>query len=86
MLGQVNASLPIFAGFKKNSIKAYDNMYQAEAASAMQTKEEVAMIVVNYYASLYAQKTVELLKENQKSAQQRVTDFSTGEKRNYSKK
>jgi hypothetical protein len=28
-------------------------MYQAEAASAMQTKEEVAMIVVNYYASLY---------------------------------
>jgi hypothetical protein len=36
-------------------------MYQAEAASAMQTKEEVAMIVVNYYASLYkAQKTVEL--------------------------
>jgi hypothetical protein len=33
-------------------------MYQAD--SAMQTKE-VAMIVVNYYASLYkAQKTVEL--------------------------
>jgi outer membrane protein TolC len=69
MLGQVNASLPIFAGFKiQNSIKAYDNIYQAEKASAMQTKEEVAMMVVNYYASLYkAQKTVELLKENQKS-------------------
>jgi hypothetical protein len=31
-------------------------MYQAETASAMQTKEEVAMIVVNYYASLYARK------------------------------
>jgi outer membrane protein TolC len=82
MLGQVNASLPIFAGFKiQNSIKAYDNIYQAEAASAMQTKEEVAMIVVNYYASLYkAQKTVELLKENQKSAHQRVTDFLQLEK------
>jgi outer membrane protein TolC len=68
MLGQVNASLPIFAGFKiKNSIKAYDNMYQAETASAMQTKEEVAMMVVNYYASLYkAQKTVELLKKIKK--------------------
>jgi outer membrane protein TolC len=65
---------------QKASIKAYDNMYQAEA-SAMQTKEEVAMIVVNYYASLYkAQKTVELLKENQKSAQQRVTDFLQLEK------
>jgi hypothetical protein len=40
MLGQVNASLPIFAGFKIQTIKAYDNMYQAEAASAMQTKKK----------------------------------------------
>jgi outer membrane protein TolC len=82
MLGQVNASLPLFAGFKiQNSIKAYDNMYQAETASALQTKEEVAMMVVNYYASLYkAQKTVEILKENQKSAQQRVADFLQLEK------
>lgn len=82
MIGQVNASLPVFAGFKiQNSIKAYDNMYQAETASAMQTKEDVAMQVVNYYAGLYkAQKTVELLKENQKSAQQRVDDFLELEK------
>lgn len=82
MIGQVNASLPVFAGFKiQNSIKAYDVMYQAETASAMQTKEEVAMQVINYYASLYkAQKTVELLKENQKSAQQRVDDFLELEK------
>jgi outer membrane protein TolC len=82
MIGQVNASLPLFAGFKiQNSIKAYSNMYQAETASAMQTKEEVAMQVINYYASLYkAQKTVELLKENQKSAQQRVDDFIELEK------
>lgn len=82
LIGQVNASLPLFAGFKiQNSIKAYDNIYQAETASAMQTKEEVAMQVVNYYASLYkAQKTVELLKENQKSAQQRVDDFLQLEK------
>jgi outer membrane protein TolC len=82
MIGQVNASLPLFAGFKiQNSIKAYDNMYLAETASAMQTKEDVAMQVINYYASLYkAQKTVELLKENQKSAQQRVDDFLELEK------
>jgi hypothetical protein len=32
----------------------------------MQTKEDVAMQVINYYASLYKAKTVELLKENQK--------------------
>jgi outer membrane protein TolC len=82
MIGQLNANLPLFAGFKiQNSIKAYNNMYQAEAASAMQTKEDVAMQVINYYASLYkAQKTVELLKENQKSAQQRVDDFLELEK------
>ena len=82
MLGQVNASLPIFAGFKiQNTIKATDHMYEAETANALQTKEEVAMQVVNYYASLYkAQKTVELLKENQKSANQRVTDFLELEK------
>jgi outer membrane protein TolC len=82
MIGQVNASLPLFAGFKiQNTIKASANMYQAETAAAMQTKEEVAMMVVNYYASLYkAQKTVELLKENQKSAQQRVDDFIQLEK------
>ncbi|MFQ3174006.1 MAG: outer membrane protein TolC [Flavobacterium sp.] len=82
VIGQVSTSLPLFAGFKlQNSIKAYDIMYQAETASAMQTKEEVAMHVINYYASLYkAQKTVELLKENQKSAQQRVDDFLELEK------
>lgn len=82
LLGQANASLPIFAGFKiVNRIKTSDNLYQAEAANALQTKEEVAMKVVNFYASLYkAQKTVELLKENQKSAKQRVADFIELEK------
>lgn len=82
LLGQANATLPIFSGFKiQNSIVALDNMYQAEAANAMQTKEEVAMQVVDYYARLYkAQKTVELLKENQKSTQQRAVDFTALEK------
>ncbi|MBC5841076.1 TolC family protein [Flavobacterium sp. F-380] len=82
LLGQANATLPVFAGFKiQNSIIALDNMYQAETANAMQTKEEVAMQVVNYYARLYkAQKTVELLKENQKSTLQRAVDFTALEK------
>lgn len=82
LLGQANATLPVFAGFKiQNSIIALDNMYQAETANALQTKEEVAMQVVNYYARLYkAQKTVELLKENQKSTQQRAVDFAALEK------
>lgn len=82
MIGQANAALPIFGGFKiQNSIKLQDNLYQAETANSLQTKEDVAMNVVNYYASLYkAQKTIELLKENQKKAEQRVTDFIELEK------
>ena len=82
MIGQVSANLPLFAGFKiKNSIKVYENLYQAETATAAQTKEETAMKVVNYYANLYrAQKTYDLLQENQKRAQQRVVDFLALEK------
>lgn len=82
MLGQVNASLPVFQGFKiQNSINVSQNLYQAETANAAQTKEQVALKVVEYYASLYkAQKTLEILKENQKSAEQRVYDFSEMEK------
>jgi outer membrane protein TolC len=82
MIGQVNANLPVFAGFKiQNSIKVSENLYQAENATASQTKEEIAMKVINSYANLYkSQKTIELLKENQKSAQQRVVDFSDLEK------
>ncbi|MBA0883646.1 TolC family protein [Flavobacterium undicola] len=82
VLGQINATLPIFSGFKlKNSIKVSDNLYQAETANALQTKEEMAMKVINYYAALYkAQKTVELLNENYKSAEQRVKDFTELEK------
>lgn len=82
MFAQANASLPVFAGFKiRNSIKVHDNLYQAETATALQTKEEIAMKVINNYTNLYKdQKTVELLKENQKRAQQRVFDFSELEK------
>ena len=82
MIGQLNASVPVFSGFKiQNSIKAYENLYEAEMATASQTKEEIALRVIDYYAGLYkAQKTIELLKENQKSAQQRVNDFIELEK------
>jgi outer membrane protein TolC len=82
MIGQLNASLPVFAGFKtQNNIKISENLFQAETATALQTKEEIAIRVVNYYASLYkTQKTLELLKENQKQAEQRVVDFIELEK------
>lgn len=81
-IGQASLSLPIFAGMKiQNGIKLQDNLFQAENAMASKTKEDVAMRVIDNYANLYkAQKTIELLKENQKSAEQRVTDFIALEK------
>lgn len=82
MLGMANLSLPIFAGFKiQSSIDASTNMYEAETANAAKTKEDVALRVITYYTALYkAQKTLDLLNENQKQAKQRVTDFTELEK------
>lgn len=82
LIGQASLKVPIFAGLKiQNGIKLQDNLYQAENAMASKTKEDVAMKVINYYANLYkVQQTIELLKENQKSANQRVTDFTALEK------
>lgn len=82
MLGQISASIPVFAGFKmQNNIGMHQNLYEAESATAFHTKEEVAMKVINLYASLFkAQKTVALLKENQKRAEQRAYDFGELEK------
>ena len=82
MIGQLNASVPVFSGFKiQNSIRVYENLYEAEMATATQTKEDIALRVIEYYAGLYkAQKTIELLKENQKRAEQRVNDFIELEK------
>lgn len=82
IIGQASLKVPIFAGLKiQNGIKLQDNLYQAENAMASKTKEDVAMRVINYYANLYkVQQTIELLKENQKSANQRVTDFTALEK------
>jgi len=82
MFGQASLSLPLFAGFKiQNSIKAYDNLYEAESSYAAKTKEDVALRVITYYTALYkAQKTLDLLNENQKQAKQRVTDFTELEK------
>jgi outer membrane protein TolC len=82
MLGQINSNLPLFSGFKlQNSIKASENVYQSEKAKLEQTKEAVAMEIVEYYANLYrAQKAVNLITENLKSAEQRVTDFTALEK------
>ena len=81
LLGQANMNLPVFAGFKlRNNVVVSSNLYEAEKANAIYTQEEIAIRVISYYAELYkSQKSVELLKENIKSSQQRVTDFKAME-------
>jgi outer membrane protein len=82
ILAQANASLPLFSGFKiQNNIALKENLYQAELAKSANTKEELAIKVVEYYARLYqAQKSVLLITENLKVAHQRVLDFIDLEK------
>ena len=80
IIGQANATLPIFAGFKvQNNIQLHDNLYQAEAANTLHTKEEVAIQVINLYARLFKeQKTIALLKENQKRAEVDMRNLPIG--------
>lgn len=82
MLGQISAGLPLFSGFKlANSVKASSYLYSSEKARLEQTKENIALEIIENYANLYrAQKAVVLITDNLKSAQQRVTDFTALEK------
>ncbi|QYS86094.1 TolC family protein [Flavobacterium oreochromis] len=82
MIGQANASLPIFAGGKiRNSIQATENLYLAEKAKSSNIKEDVSLKVIEYYAQLYRSlKSVELISDNIKGAEQRVKDFTNMER------
>jgi outer membrane protein TolC len=81
LFGQANVSMPIFSGFKlKNTIKAGENQLKAAQFNAKNDKEQIALQTIQDYLNLYkATKTIELVQENLKSAQQRVTDFSNME-------
>lgn len=81
LLGQANVSMPIFSGFKlNNSIKAGENSLEAAKLNAQNSKEKVVLQTIQDYLNLYkARKTVDLVQESLKSAQQRVKDFSAME-------
>lgn len=81
MFAQASASMPLFSGFKiKNSIDASENLYQAQTYNAANTKEQLAMQAVILYVNLYkAQESISLIRENLKSADQRVKDFTAME-------
>lgn len=81
MIGQVNASMPLFNGFKlTNAIKESESMYKAETFSEKHSKEQIGLEVVEMFSTLYkAQQTVDLIEDNLKSANQRVKDFTAME-------
>ncbi|MFI2743860.1 TolC family protein [Zhouia sp. PK063] len=81
LFGQASASLPLFAGFKlHNLVKASENQFQAAKLTSLNDKEQIALQTIKDYVNLYkATKTVGLVKENLKSAQQRVKDFTAME-------
>jgi len=73
-----NASLPLFSGLRlKYGVESAKYLETAAKLNADNDKEEVAQNTINAYSNLYkAMKTVELLKENLKQQDQRVTDFT----------
>ncbi|MCC4230713.1 TolC family protein [Zunongwangia profunda] len=81
MLGQASISMPIFSGFKlKNAVHASLNNFEATSLEATSTKERIALQTISTYLNLYkAQQMVAAVKENLKSAHQRVKDFSAME-------
>lgn len=81
LFAQASLSMPLFSGFKiQNSINASENIYQAQTFNAANTKEQLAMQTVVLYVNLYkAQESISLIRENLKSAEQRVKDFSAME-------
>lgn len=75
-------SVPIFSGFIIQSQKE-SARYLAEAAKLDADKDREAVIqnTINAYSNLYkAQQAVELVRENLKQQEQRVTDFTNLEK------
>ena len=81
LLGQVNASLPIFSGLKqKNNIKAHESLLESEKLTEKHSKEQIGLQVVELFSSLYkTQQMTLLIEDNLKTAEQRVKDFTAME-------
>ena len=76
--GLVNASLPLFSGLRiKYGAESAKFLEQAAKLDADNDKEQVIQNTIDAYSNLYkASKSVDLVKENLKQQQQRVTDFT----------
>ncbi|MFI5196674.1 MAG: TolC family protein [Chitinophagales bacterium] len=80
--GNVNASLPLFSGFRiKYGVESAKYLEQAAKLDADNDKESVIMNTVLAFSNLYkASRSVGIVRENLKQQQQRVADFSNLEK------
>lgn len=78
MYGILNASLPLFSGFRvKYGAESAKFLEQAAKLDAENDKEEVIQNTVGAFSNMYkARKSVDLVKENLSREQQRVKDFS----------
>lgn len=76
--GMLSASMPLYAGGKiSNSIKSAEYLANATKLDAKNEKEAVVQNIINAYYNLYkADAQLKLVKENLRTAEQRVKDFS----------
>ncbi|MFT3901637.1 MAG: TolC family protein [Niabella sp.] len=82
LLGMANASIPVFSGNRiNNGIQAAKYLEKAASFDVEDQKEAVIENTIEAYYNLYkAQSYVTLVKENLKTSEQRVKDFSNLEK------
>ncbi|MDQ6609828.1 MAG: TolC family protein [Bacteroidota bacterium] len=80
--GIINASVPIFSGFRiKYGIESAKYLEQAAKLDADNDKEGLVLNTIDAYNNLYKSKAaVDLVNENLQSAKARVTQFSNLEK------
>ncbi len=77
LYGGLNASMPIFTGFKlKNSLIQSEQGIEAAEISATIKTENVAFQTVNLYFAMYkTQQMIQALEENLGRSEQRIIDF-----------
>ncbi len=77
-----NASVPVFSGFRiKYGVESAKFLETAAKLDVENDREDVIQNTINAYSNLYKSiKTIELVKENLKQQEQRITDFTNLEK------
>lgn len=80
--GMATVSVPLFSGFRINyGIESAKYLEQAAKLDAEKDREEVIQNTISAYSNLYkASAAVNLVKENLRQSEQRVSDFSNLEK------